>query len=395
MPAASCSGLSATTICIVEQFGLATIPLRMSASASGLTSETTSGTSSSIRHFDELSTTIAPAAAKRGAHSPDVDAAGGEDRDVEALDRLVGQRLHDADALQLLAGRALGGERHDLARGEAALAQQPQHRRRRPARSRRRPRRGTSPAGGGQSTHRACSPIGRSCRIASAPSSNARVQRLHRVGDAVAADHARDLDRRGRDHLDVDPLAGEHREHLRGDARVRLHPRADDRDLAHLGLVVDPADPELADDRLERLARDPQILARDGERQLGAFAPLAERLVLDDHVDVAVRLGERLEDARRRTRLVAHADQRDARLLGRVRDGGDEGVLHGLLLSDDECTGAVLEAGTAVDADPVVARVLDRAQLQHLRARGRHLQHLLERDDLELARVGTMRGSAL
>ena len=72
MPAASCSGLSATTICIVEQFGLATIP-RWPSSASGLTSETTSGTSSSIRHFDELSTTIAPASAKRGAHSPDVE----------------------------------------------------------------------------------------------------------------------------------------------------------------------------------------------------------------------------------------------------------------------------------------------------------------------------------
>ena len=36
----------------------------------------------------------------------------------------------------------------------------------------------------------------------------------------------------------------------------------------------------------------------------------------------------------------------------------------------------------------MVARVLDRAQLQHLRARGRHLQHLLEGDDRQLARVG-------
>ena len=126
MPAASCSGLSATTICIVEQFGLATIP-RCASSASGLTSETTSGTSSCIRHAEELSTTTAPAAAKRGAHSPRGRAAGGEDRDVEALDRLVGQRLHDPTPSQLAAGRALGGERHDLARGEAALAQQLQH----------------------------------------------------------------------------------------------------------------------------------------------------------------------------------------------------------------------------------------------------------------------------
>ena len=48
IPAARWIGASATTICIVVQFGLATIPLWPS-SASGLTSETTSGTSSCMR----------------------------------------------------------------------------------------------------------------------------------------------------------------------------------------------------------------------------------------------------------------------------------------------------------------------------------------------------------
>jgi hypothetical protein len=38
-----------------------------------------------------------------------------------------------------------------------------------------------------------------------------------------------------------------------------------------------------------------------------------------------------------------------------------------------------------VDAHTVVARVLDRAQLQHARARGGHLEHLLERDHAQLA----------
>ena len=56
--------------------------------------------------------------------------------------------------------------------------------------------------------------------------------------------------------------------------------------------------------------------------------------------------------------------------------------------SEDEGTGAIVEARTAVDPDAVVARVLDRAQLQHARARGGHLEHLLERDDGQLARVG-------
>ena len=39
--------------------------------ASGLTSETTSGTSGSIRQAEELSTTTAPAAANRGASARD------------------------------------------------------------------------------------------------------------------------------------------------------------------------------------------------------------------------------------------------------------------------------------------------------------------------------------
>ena len=60
-------------ITIVVQFGLATMPASIPpSSASGLTSETTSGTRGSIRQALELSTTIAPAAAKRGAHSREV-----------------------------------------------------------------------------------------------------------------------------------------------------------------------------------------------------------------------------------------------------------------------------------------------------------------------------------
>ncbi len=54
---------------IVVQFGLATIPFGIDPRASSLTSLTTKGTSGSIRHAEELSITIAPAAAKRGASS--------------------------------------------------------------------------------------------------------------------------------------------------------------------------------------------------------------------------------------------------------------------------------------------------------------------------------------
>ena len=86
--------------------------------------------------------------------------------------------------------------------------------------------------------------------------------------------------------------------------------------------------------------------------------------------------------------LVRHAEQRDPRLGGRVGDGGDEGVLHRFLFRDDNGTGSVVEARSAVDPHAVVARVLDRAQLEHAGSRGRHLEHLLEGEHGELAGVG-------
>ena len=72
MVALSCSGLSATTSCAVEQFGLATMPfLRKPSRAWAFTSGTTSGTSGSIRQVDELSITTAPWATIFGDHSFD------------------------------------------------------------------------------------------------------------------------------------------------------------------------------------------------------------------------------------------------------------------------------------------------------------------------------------
>ena len=59
-------------------------PWGSSARAWGLTSATTSGTSGSIRQAEELSTTIAPAAATSGRQLPRRGGAGGEQGDVEA-----------------------------------------------------------------------------------------------------------------------------------------------------------------------------------------------------------------------------------------------------------------------------------------------------------------------
>ena len=62
---------------IVVQFGLAMMPLgsdraRLATSLTKFTSDTTSGTSGSLRHAEELSTTTAPAAANRGACTRDM-----------------------------------------------------------------------------------------------------------------------------------------------------------------------------------------------------------------------------------------------------------------------------------------------------------------------------------
>src|SRR6478752_4364500 len=73
-PASSWSGLSTGIAAMVVQLGLAMMrrPDRASSIAPGLTSLTTSGTSSSIRKADELSTTTTPASANRGAWAREV-----------------------------------------------------------------------------------------------------------------------------------------------------------------------------------------------------------------------------------------------------------------------------------------------------------------------------------
>ena len=57
---------------MVVQLGLATMPLGIERRAWALTSGTTRGTSGSMRHAEELSTTMAPAAATLGASSFEV-----------------------------------------------------------------------------------------------------------------------------------------------------------------------------------------------------------------------------------------------------------------------------------------------------------------------------------
>jgi hypothetical protein len=66
-PASSCSGLSTGIAAMVVQFGFAMMRLVAWWTSAPFTSATTSGTSGSIRHAEELSITVTPAAANVGA----------------------------------------------------------------------------------------------------------------------------------------------------------------------------------------------------------------------------------------------------------------------------------------------------------------------------------------
>jgi hypothetical protein len=118
-PKASCRGLAATMSTIVVQFGFATMPRgRREIAASGFTSETTRGTSSSAaERRGVVDHDRAPLGGDRG---PLLGArtAGGEQRDVHAVEglRRDGPHLHLAvPPRQTLAGRALRGEEDRIA----------------------------------------------------------------------------------------------------------------------------------------------------------------------------------------------------------------------------------------------------------------------------------------
>src|SRR5438067_10825094 len=83
---------------MVEQLGLATIPLGIFRSASALTSGTTSGTSGSMRQALELSTTMAPARAAMGLNSRLIEA-GVLDRTMSTSANASGRRASTGTAL--------------------------------------------------------------------------------------------------------------------------------------------------------------------------------------------------------------------------------------------------------------------------------------------------------
>src|SRR5688500_18779893 len=185
-------------------------------SASGFTSETTSGTSSCIRHCDELSTTMAPASAKRGAHSALTD----EPAENSAMSkpwidssfrgatvRLPSPKLtarpaerSEAKGTISSAGKVRSRSTSSIVEPTAPVA----------------PTTATRMALGHLRAVHARHVLG---QHGVGPELERRVQPAHRVGHVLLAHDARDLDRRGGDHLDVHARLAQHGEGLRGNAR--------------------------------------------------------------------------------------------------------------------------------------------------------------------------------
>src|SRR6516164_11071726 len=119
------------------------------------------------------------------------------------------------------------------------------------------------------------------------------VERAHRQLSVFQTDHHRNLDLRGGNHLDIDSLTGEHFEHPRGDAGMGSHTYAHDRYFRNLVLVAHAGRTDLDTDALHQLQGAGQIVAVDGEGQVGAAIGAG---VLNDHIHHDVGRGDRTEN---------------------------------------------------------------------------------------------------
>ena len=168
----------------------------------------------------------------------------------------------------------------------------------------------------------------------------------------------------------LDPGALERGEGLCGDARVALHPGADEADLAQV-VAGRPGDAE----RVERPGRVRLVLDRGGEDDLGVR--------LHDRVHVHRRLRERAEELRR----LGAVDAVDG-LLPLVHHTADQRLLeHLLILFLNPRAVSFLEGRADVQAHIVTTGDLDRAGGEDAGARGRHLEHLVEADAGQLPGV--------
>ncbi len=183
-------------------------------------------------------------------------------------------------------------------------------------------------------------------------------------------------------------------ERLRRDAGVAAHADADHRNLGDVGGAVEPL---VADRALGLLDGDAGALVVGGRHREGEVGGGAVgRDVLHDHVDVDVGVGQRAEDGGGDAGLVLHAADRNLRLVLGEGDAGDDLLFHDFCLVANKGSRRrrlridvfrLDETRAHEDAHIVHHAELDRAHLHDLGAERGQLQHFLERDLVEAARL--------
>ncbi len=231
-------------------------------------------------------------------------------------------------------------------------------------------------------------PRGGSLRSSSRRRARARRRRAGRArpsGICVAGDHAGDLDRRRRDHAQVDA-----RGRRACGTSCAATPGCERMPAPMIEIL-----PSVASSSTSHRAERPL-----GERDRARVAAMSSCGTENDSsatpcttfwmiVSTLTCLGrDGVEHLGGGARAVRDAGEGEDDLGLGVRHSGDDGLFHDVLRGDDPGALLVRERRAGVHANAVVAGELDRAQHQHLGAGGRHLEHLLVGDAVELAGAG-------
>src|ERR1041385_709683 len=175
---------------------------------------------------------------------------------------------------------------------------------------------------------------------------------------------------------------------------MAAHAAADHRDFGDVGGAVEPCVTDPVFRAGDGIARADIFGSRHREGQVGGRAVLRD--VLHDHVDIDVGVRQRTEDRRGNAGLVLDLADGNLRLVLGEGYSGDDVAFHDFLLAADQRArrgAARIDILGLVETRPdehrhvVYHAKLDRADLQHLGALRRQLQHVLERDSVEPARL--------
>ena len=183
---------------------------------------------------------------------------------------------------------------------------------------------------------------------------------------------------------------------------MALHADADDADLGDLAVGDQAVVADVVALVLKQRLRAGEVGLRHGEGHVGLALVAAD--VLDDHVDIDARRGERFEDVGHRAGLVGHAGEDHLGLVLVMRDAGHVLAFHIALLHQcvhfflrhDHRAGVFVcgnrvvadEAGKDLHAHALLHRQPDRACLEHLGPDAGEFEHFLIGHRGLLARLG-------